>query len=96
MSRRRLLFLILCLAVASSALSPGCDCDRHAEQKQDNKELQQLQQQRQLLLDTLNHLTAGKTKLTDAEATWAQQLRMEIQKVDEQLKQRWQVSTDLP
>jgi hypothetical protein len=85
MSRRRLLFLLLCLAVSSSALAPGCSCDRQAEQKQDSKEYQQLQQQRQLLLDTLNHLTAGKAKLTDKDTAWAQELWIEIRKINDRI-----------
>ena len=85
MSGRRFLLLLLGLTVASSALAPGCSCDRHAEQKQDNKELEQLQQQRQLLLDTLNRLTAGKTKLTDKDTAWAQELWIEIRKVNDQI-----------
>jgi hypothetical protein len=98
MSGRRFLLLLLGLTVASSALAPGCSCDRQAEQKQDDKAYQQLQQQRQLLLDTLNHVTAGKAKLTDQETAWAQQLWIEIRKIDDQLTQmdRWRPPSGLP
>ena len=87
MSVRRFLFLILCLAAGLPILLPGCDCNHHDEQKEDDKEFRQLQEQRQLLQDTLNHLTANKTKLTDEETAKARELWIEIRKLNDRITQ---------